>query len=97
MNIYKNKKIPMCESVLLPIHDNKGNIVQDLHLGVRQQFLLHARDSIYNGSWKKLERDIASKGESELRDLTIVKNLEEFEEKYNVNLGELLREWVPLE
>ena len=96
MNIYNQKEIPISELVVLPIHDNKGNIIQDLHLGVKQQFLLHVRDSIYGGSWKKLKKDVASMGESELRDLTIVKNLIEFEEKHNINLGELLREWVPL-
>ena len=95
---YGNKKIAMYESVLLPLTFGKKER-NDLSLDYRSQFILHIRDSQYNGSWKKMISWINEDGspDQKVRDIKIINNLMAIERKHNLNLGDLLREWVPLE
>lgn len=98
MDCYNNKKIAMHDSVLLPLSFGQKER-NDLSLDYRSQFILHVRDSQYKGSWKKMISWINEDGskDQKARDIKIINNLMAIERKHNLNLGDLLREWVPLE
>ena len=88
------KNLSISEFVLLPIHDKDGNIIQDVKLGVKEQFTLRAKEHVFDNDWAKLVYDIQLKGESDFRSMKVVNNLRTVEEKYNCDLVKILNEWT---
>ena len=95
--MYKNKKIPLYESVLLPL-PSQGKERNDLSLDINSQLVLHARDGLYKGSWIKMLKDIEeNKVNDAEKQRKVAISLMMIEDKYKINLGDLLRKWCPLE
>lgn len=90
--VYEGQLIPMCESVLLPVGTAKNGETIDVQLGPREQLCLHIRDSRYAGSWESMIKDETPCEHC----LATINNLINYESKHKVNLGVLMREWVPL-
>jgi hypothetical protein len=95
--IYEGKKVALRESVLLPCSSKKSGNLEMIQLDSRQQSCLHIRDLYYKGSWNKMADDIIAGNTGKDTDLSIIKNLQAYENKHLVNLGSILRAFVPLE
>jgi hypothetical protein len=94
---YEGKTIAMSDSVLLPVGIDENGEFIDVHLGMREQFVLHMRDSQYSGSWEKSKHEILyGKMAGQADHLHTVDNLKKYEEQHKVNLGALLRKIVRL-
>ena len=96
--VYEGHNIPMCESVLLPVGESDNGEVIEVRLGEKEQSLLHWRDMLHAGSWEIMKHKILyGDGIGLIESLPVLENLRTYEEKHKINLGVLLREFVPLE
>jgi hypothetical protein len=97
-NPYNNKKIPIYELVDLPL-PTKKNELNILTLDAGSQVLIHARDCMFDCSWVDMLNWITVNGTLEQIEIdrVIILNLMEVEKKNKVDLGKLLRKYVPLE
>jgi hypothetical protein len=97
-NPYNNKKVPIYPFINIPLPAKRGE-VNILQIDAKAQTLIHSRDCLFEGSWNKMLHYITTEGTFEQIefDRVIICNLEKIEKKHKINLGKLLRKYVPLE